>query len=79
MGIKFNRLMSIYIFTILNTVDFLAYLVSKKIDPVTFKNADPNRFEEWQVLFNQIHPDSFTFQKMFLINDIRRRYHLKGV
>lgn len=65
--------------TIFNNMDFIAYLVSKKIDPVTFKNTDPNRFEDWQSLFNEMHPNSFTVQKMFLMNDIRRRYHLKEV
>lgn len=55
---------------------FSEYLTSKKIDEEKFKAADPQRFEEWRLLFEQVHPDSFTMQKKFHINPIRRAYHL---
>ena len=53
------------------------YCVSKKIDPETFKKAEPTKWLEFSEIFNQVHPESFTQQKKFLINDIRRKYPLK--
>ena len=32
---------------------------------------------ELKAIFDQVHPNSFTEQKKFLINDLRRKYHLK--
>jgi len=55
-------------------MDFEAYLAQKKIDSAAFKKTDPTRFNEWSELFETMHPDSFTAQKKFLLNDIRRRY-----
>ena len=57
-------------------MDFEEYLKQKKIDSNAFQQADRNRFDEWQELFQTMHPESFTAQKKFLINDIRRRYHV---
>lgn len=51
---------------------FDEYLKEKKIDPAKFKSSAPEQFEGWQLLFDQIHPDSFTQQKLFLINKVRR-------
>lgn len=56
---------------------FESYLASKKIDAQLFKQGAPQQYEEFQVLFEQIHPKSFTAQKLFLINKIRRTYQLK--
>ncbi|MCU0339919.1 MAG: hypothetical protein MUE30_08545 [Spirosomaceae bacterium] len=56
---------------------FEAYLESKKIDTVAFRQHEPERFVEWQMLFQQLHPESFTAQKKFLINDTRRKYLLQ--
>lgn len=56
---------------------FSEYLVSKKIDEQLFKAAEPTRFEEWETLFAQMHTESFTAQKKFFINKIRRAYLLK--
>jgi hypothetical protein len=56
-------------------IDFEEYLQKKKIDPAMFKAAEPTRFAEFEQLFGQMHPDSFTAQKLFLINQLRRRYH----
>lgn len=55
-------------------MEFDEYLRQKKIDTDAFSNADHIRFQEWTELFKTMHPESFTAQKKFLINDIRRRY-----
>jgi len=57
-------------------MEFEDYLKVKKIDSVAFSKADSGRYAEWKTIFQTMHPDSFTAQKKFLINDIRRRYHL---
>ncbi len=56
---------------------FEEYLTSKKIDGDEFRRRQPGRYLEWQTLFAQTHPESFTMQKKFLINDIRRLYQLQ--
>lgn len=56
---------------------FEEYLVSKKIEPGLFKDAEPKLFQEWKNEFGQVHPNSFTAQKLYLINPIRRKYVLK--
>ena len=61
----------------IKTMEFEAYLKLKKIDPETFRTKDHVRFSEWENLFATMHPDSFTAQKKFLVNEIRRRYHLQ--
>ncbi|NIJ51692.1 hypothetical protein [Dyadobacter arcticus] len=58
-------------------MEFDEYLIQKKIDAQAFKKADAPRFLEWEGLFLTMHPESFTAHKKFLINEIRRRYHLK--
>ncbi|GAB3566618.1 hypothetical protein GCM10027578_15830 [Spirosoma luteolum] len=55
-------------------MEFDAYLTTKKIDADQFRQAEPDLYREWAALFAQMHPDSFTAQKKFLINAIRRRY-----
>ncbi len=57
---------------------FEEYLTQKKINAQAFQQGEPERFEEWKQLFDQIHPDSFTAQKKFLINPLRRKYSLIG-
>lgn len=59
-------------------MDFLAYLKSKKIDPEKFREADQEKFNELNVIFDQMHPESFTTQKLFLINPLRRKYKWAG-
>lgn len=56
---------------------FEEYLTSKKIDAARFKKVESAQFEEWHAAFDQMHPDSFTAQKLFLINPLRRRFQLK--
>ncbi|MEP1034639.1 hypothetical protein [Ekhidna sp.] len=55
---------------------FDEYLAVKKINPAKFKEAEPLQYEEFNQIFSQVHPDSFTQQKLFLINKIRRNYKL---
>jgi len=57
-------------------VNFDEYLLDKKIDSAAFKTGELVRWEEWQREFDQIHPNSFTAQKLYLINTIRRKYPL---
>jgi hypothetical protein len=59
-----------------NILTFEEYLIQKKIDPRLFKEGEPDRYEEFEKLFAQVHPNSFTFQKLNLINFIRRKYLL---
>ena len=58
-------------------MEFSAYLQSKKIDPALFEKKEAALFHELKAVFDQVHPDSFTAQKLFLINPIRRKYQLK--
>lgn len=53
---------------------FREYLQAKKIDPKAFALGEPGQFKDFKALFDQLHPDSFTAQKLFLINKIRRRF-----
>jgi hypothetical protein len=62
-----------------DVLSFEAYCRKKKIDPDLFRKSDPERYQEWETLFEQIHPDSFTEQKKFLINPIRKQYLLVEV
>lgn len=59
-------------------MSFEDYLVSKKIDKTAFQEAEPERYAEWSKLFQHTHPESFTLQKKFLLNPMRRKYLLKG-
>jgi len=55
-------------------MNFEEYLLQKKIDASLFQRTEPDRYAEWQNEFVQLHPDSFTAQKKFLLNDTRRKY-----
>jgi hypothetical protein len=56
---------------------FDEYLTSKKIDALAFQKAEPTLFQTWREEFEQMHVNSFTVQKLNLINPIRRKYQLK--
>jgi len=58
-------------------MDFETYLRNKKIDPVVFEKAEPMLWYEFKTVYDLVHPDSFTAQKLFLINGIRRKYPLQ--
>ncbi|MCS6967224.1 MAG: hypothetical protein RMJ44_01785 [Cytophagales bacterium] len=57
--------------------EFVQFLESKNIDAAAFANAESQQFEEWLQLFSQVHPKSFLAQKLYQINQIRRKYQLK--
>jgi hypothetical protein len=54
--------------------EFATYLTGKKIDPEKFEKGDPSTFAEYQSQFAEMHPASFTSQKLFMINKLRRSY-----
>jgi hypothetical protein len=56
---------------------FEQYLEQKNIDSEKFLWENPENFQELKTIFNQISPESFTAQKKFLINKLRRKYQLK--
>lgn len=58
---------------------FQEYCASKKIDALAFQKEDQDYFNELETLFNEVSPASFTQQKKFIINQIRRTYQLKTV
>ena len=58
-------------------MSFEEYLTSKKINSKAFSVAEPERWEEWRSLFEKVSEASFTAQKLYLINPIRRKYLLK--
>jgi hypothetical protein len=60
-------------------MNFEEYLVSKKLDSSAFAKAEPALWQEWKDLFEQISPASFTTQKLYLINPLRRRFQLKEI
>jgi len=56
---------------------FEQYLEQKNIDYERFLWENPELFQKFKVIFNQMSPESFTAQKKFLINPLRRKYQLK--
>lgn len=56
---------------------FEEFLKGKKIDPRQFQTHEPDLWASWQDDFAKQHPASFTAQKLYLINPLRRKYHLK--
>jgi hypothetical protein len=59
-------------------VNFEAYLISKKIDSEAFRRSETSTWESWNSEFEQMHPNSFTAQKLYLINPVRRKYPYKA-
>jgi hypothetical protein len=55
------------------------YLALKKIDARAYQQGSPEQYAEFERQFMQMHPDSFTAHKLFLINDIRRSFPLLSV
>lgn len=55
-------------------MEFETYLKSKKIDPEGFRRGQGAQYSDWEGIFLQVSPDSFTQQKLFLINGLRRQY-----
>lgn len=59
-------------------MEFDEYLKQKKIDSEKFKQGEAAQYAEFKKIFDQVHPESFTQQKLFLINNIRRAYKLEN-
>lgn len=58
-------------------ITFEKFLSDKLIDSEKFKQSESNKYTELEQMFGKMHPDSFTAQKLFLINPIRRKYTLE--
>lgn len=58
-------------------MQFDDYLILKRVDPHHFLTNNPTLYTEWKSLFTQVHPDSFTTLKKFLLNNVRRKHHLR--
>lgn len=56
---------------------FKDYLTGKKIDADQFKRSEHQLYIDLEKQFDQMHPNSFTDQKLFIINPLRRKYLLK--
>jgi hypothetical protein len=56
---------------------FAEYCISKNIDPELFKSQDLKQYQDLDGVFEKVSVESFTQQKLFLINKIRRKYILK--
>lgn len=59
-------------------MNFSEYLLSKKIDAEAFERYEKSLFDSWKEEFEKMHPNSFTVQKLNLINPVRRKYRLSG-
>jgi len=59
------------------SITFEEYCKEKKIDANAFKKKEPLYYDELSSFFMKVHPLSFTEQKKFIINKIRRKYILK--
>jgi hypothetical protein len=59
-------------------VTFEEYLKGKNIDSAAFRAGEEKLWLQWKDEFEQMHPSSFTVQKLNLINPIRRKYILKS-
>jgi hypothetical protein len=57
---------------------FSEYLISKNIDESSFSAGENAMYSQWKNVFDQSSPNSFTDQKKFKINQIRRKYLLKS-
>lgn len=58
-------------------MSFEEYCAKKKIDSDAFRAQEPVRWKQWKEEFERMHPNSFTEQKKFLINETRRKYLLR--
>jgi hypothetical protein len=60
-------------------LEYKEYLHSKKIDADAFLKAESTQYDYLKNYFDQVSPNSFTAQKLFLINDLRRKYLYKEI
>lgn len=59
-----------------NMSEFVTFLESKKIDALKFKSNEAEVYMKWEKEFEHFSEKNFTQQKLFLINEIRRRFKL---
>jgi len=57
-------------------MEFREYLLSKNIDALSFEKNNQQLFLGWKKEFELMHASSFTEQKKFQINRIRRNHIL---
>ncbi len=55
-------------------MEFSEYLKTKNINPAAFEQNEPEKYKLWNQAFSEMHPKSFTMQKLFEINKIRRKF-----
>jgi hypothetical protein len=60
-------------------MSFEEYLITKKIDSRLFQEKEKELWMSWKAEFELMHPNSFTAQKLYLTNPIRRKYQLKEI
>lgn len=58
-------------------MEFEEYCTKKNIDAKAFEDAEKHYYAELKAIFDQISEASFTQQKMFIVNKIRRNYQIK--
>ncbi len=51
-------------------------LTKRRIDVAAFATGDPEKFAAWQLLYQQVHPNTFYTAVKMIINDVRRRFWL---
>ncbi len=54
-------------------------LTKRRIDVPAFATGDPEKFAAWQLLYQQVHPNTFYTTVKMIINDVRRRFWLQEV
>jgi len=57
-------------------MDFEEYLIKKKINSDLFKMKESELWNNLKREFQEMNEKSFTSQKLFLINPLRRKYNL---
>ena len=61
----------------MEAVNWQEYLALKKIDAHAFQKGASDQYARFEQQFMQMHPESFTAQKLYLINDIRRAFPIQ--
>ncbi|MDX5437093.1 MAG: hypothetical protein LPK03_07855, partial [Pontibacter sp.] len=50
---------------------FEEYLVKKRINKAAFAAEDPARYEAWEEMYAQMHPNSFYVAVKMVLNNVR--------
>lgn len=56
---------------------FEEYLIKKRINRDAFAAEDPGRYQAWESMYAQMHPNSFYVAVKMVLNNVRLRYHLR--